>query len=82
MSKRNVYQWYKLFTEDREDVNDDDRSGRRSTSTTDENVEGEKNIVMENARMTIREVAEDVDISVNSCYAILSDVLGMKRVGR
>lgn len=80
LSKKNVYKWYKLFTEGREDVNDDARPGRPSTSTTDENVEAVKKIVMENRRITIREVAEDVGISVGSCHAIFSDVLGMKRV--
>ena len=35
---------------------------------------------MENRRITIREVAEDVGISVGSCHAIFSDILGLKRV--
>ena len=35
---------------------------------------------MENRRITIREVAEDVGILVGSCYAIFSDILGLKRV--
>ena len=80
LSKKSVYKWYKLFTEGREDVNDDARPGRPSTSTTDENVEAVKNIVKKNRRITIREVAEDVGISVGSCHEIFSDVLGMKRV--
>ena len=80
LSKKNVYKWYKLFTEDREDVNNDAHPGRPSTLTTDENVEAVKKIVKENRRITIREVAEDVGISVGSCHEIFSDVLGMKRV--
>ena len=36
--------------------------------------------VMKNRRITIREDAEDVSISVGSCHAIYSDVLGMKCV--
>ena len=39
-----------------------------------------KKIVMENRRITIREVAEDVGISVGLCHAIFSDILGLKRV--
>ena len=35
---------------------------------------------MENHRITIREVAEDVGISVGSCHAIFSDILGLNRV--
>ena len=36
--------------------------------------------VMKNRRITIREDAEDVSISVGSCHAIFSNVLGMKHV--
>ena len=35
---------------------------------------------MENRRITIGEVAEDVSISVGSCHAIFSDILGLRRV--
>ena len=80
VSQKSVYKWYKLFTEGREEVNDDARPGRPSTSTTSENTKAVKKIVMENRRITIREVAEDVGISVGSCHAILSDILGLKRV--
>ena len=61
---------YKLFIEGREDVNDEAHPGRSSTSTTDENVEVVKKITMENRLITIREVVEDVSISVGSCHAI------------
>ena len=80
VSQKSVYKWYKLFTEGREEVNDDARPGRPSTSTTNENTEAVKKIVMENRRITIREVAEDVSISVGSCHAIFTDILGLKRV--
>ena len=35
---------------------------------------------MENRRITIREVGKDVGISVGSCHAISSDILGLNRV--
>ena len=49
-------------------------------STTNENMEAVKKIVMENRRITVREVAKDVGISVGSCHAIFSDILGLKRM--
>ena len=61
-------------------MNDDARPGRPSTSTTNENTEAVKKIVMENRRITIRNFAEDVGISVGSCDAISLDILGLKRV--
>ena len=80
VSQKSVYKCYKLFTEGREEVNDDARPGRPSTSTTNENTEAVKKIVIENHRITIREVAEYVGISIGSCHAIFSDILGLKRV--
>ena len=77
MSKTRVFEWYKRFKEGRED---DNSTGRPSTSTTDDNVEQVKKMILENRRITIREVADDVGISFGSCQAIFSDVLGMKRV--
>jgi len=36
--KIRVYEWYKCFQDSRKDVEDDERAGRRSISTTHENV--------------------------------------------
>ncbi|UYV72286.1 hypothetical protein LAZ67_9002458 [Cordylochernes scorpioides] len=38
LDRSNVYRWYKMFSEGREDVNDEERAGRPSTSTTDEKI--------------------------------------------
>jgi AraC-like DNA-binding protein len=77
MSKTRVYESYKRFKEGREVVEDDDRP---SKSTTDDNVEQVKKMILKNRQITIREVADDVGISFGSCQAIFSDVLGMKRL--
>ena len=61
-------------------MNDDACPGRPSTSTTNENTKAVKKIVMENRRITIREVAEDVGISVGSCHAVFSDIFCLKHV--
>ena len=63
MSRTLVQLWYNRFKEGREDVNDDPRPGRPNTSTTDENIEGVKKMILYNRRMTIRELADDVGIS-------------------
>ena len=41
-------------------MNDEERARRPSTSTTDENIDEVKNIVLVNRRITVREVAEDL----------------------
>ena len=77
MSKTRVYEWYKRFQDGCEDVEDDERP---STSTTHENVENVKEMVMNDRRITIREVADLVGILIGSCHEIFLNVLGMKRV--
>ncbi|KAG5323782.1 MOS1T transposase, partial [Pseudoatta argentina] len=49
LDRSNVYRWYKMFSEGREDVkNDEERAGRPSTSTTDENIDEVKKIIFTN----------------------------------
>ena len=36
-------------------------------------------MILDNRRIAIREVADDIGIFFGSCHAILTDVLGMKR---
>lgn len=45
-SKTRVYEWQKRFHDGRKDVVDDGRPGLPSTSTTDENVEKVKEMVI------------------------------------
>ena len=52
------------------DVNNDARHGRPSTSTTDENMEAVKKIILDNCW----EAAHDPGISFGSCQAIFTDV--------
>ena len=51
MSRTLVQLWYNRFKEDRENVNDDIRPGRPSTSTIDESIEAVKKMVLDNRRM-------------------------------
>ena len=78
LSRTQVQLWYNRFKEGREDINDDARPGRPSTSTTDKNIEAVKKRILDNSGITIREVADDVGISFGSCQSIFTDVLGMK----
>ena len=77
MSRTQVQFWYNRFKEGRENINDDARPGHPSTSTTDENIEAVKKITLDNRRITIREVADEVCSSFGSCQAIFMDVLDL-----
>ncbi|XP_011263146.2 uncharacterized protein LOC105255530 [Camponotus floridanus] len=80
LSERNVYKWYKHFKEGRESVEDEERSGRPSTSTDEQHVKKIEELVLANRRMTVRDLADAVGISKGSANTILKDILGLKRV--
>ncbi|UYV84186.1 hypothetical protein LAZ67_X001468 [Cordylochernes scorpioides] len=80
LDRSNVYRWYKMYSEGREDVNDEERAGRPSTSTTDEKINEVEKMILANRRITVREVAEDLNISIGSCHSIFINDLGMRRV--
>ena len=48
------------------------------TSTTNENIEAVKKMILDNRRFTIREVANNAGISLGSCQAIFTNFLGKK----
>jgi len=63
-----TYEWWERFKEGRSSVDDDPRSGRPSTSKTDDNVANVREVIRSNRPLTVREVAEDVSISKAVCH--------------
>jgi DNA-binding transcriptional regulator GbsR (MarR family) len=61
-------------------VKDADHSGHPLTSKTDENVDKVKDLVLENRRITIHEVANILGISVGSVHTSLKDSLNMHNI--
>lgn len=80
MSEARVYEWHKRFREGREDVHDDKKTGRPLTSTTEENVEKIRVIVRQDRRMSIRLIAEQLNIDKETVRTILTERLGMRKV--
>ena len=61
-------------------VGDDPRPGRTSTSTNDDRVVSVRAVIRENRRLTFREVADEVGISVGSCHQSFTEKLQMRGV--
>ncbi|CAK9826080.1 Protein GVQW3 [Anthophora retusa] len=66
MSKKNVYKWYKEFQDGRESIEDKEHQGRPSTSTDESHVEEIKKLVLQNRRLTIKDLSDTVGISNGS----------------
>ena len=80
MKKTAVYKWVKCFSEQRESVTDEERSGRTATSRTEENTAKVRQIVRENRRLIVRCIAEQVNIDRETVRKIFTEDLDMRKV--
>jgi len=76
-SQATVYEWFSRFKRGDMSLEDQPRSGRPSTSRTDENV---CDAIMFDRRRTIDELEALTGVSWSSCQRILTEKLHMKRV--
>ena len=79
MSRTRVFEWHKRFVEGRKDVEDDPKSGRPCTSTTDTNIKKVWQLVRSDRRLTIRVIANEVGMDKETVRTILVDTLGMRK---
>ena len=66
--------------EDREDVDDDPKSWRPCTSTTDANIEKVRQLVLTDRRLIIQVIANELGMDKEMVHTILVDTLGMRKV--
>ena len=78
--KTAVYKWVKRFSEGRESVTHEERSGWPATSRSEENIAKIRQIVCENLLLTVRSIAEQVNIDRETVRKILTDDLDMRKV--
>jgi len=68
------------FPEGRESVTDEERSGRPATSRTEENIAKARQILRENRRLTVRSIAEQVNIDRETVRKVLTEDLDMRKM--
>jgi len=71
--------WVKRFSEGRESVTDEERSGWLARSRTEENNAKVRQLVRENRRFTVRSIAEQVNIHRQTVWKILTEDLDMSQ---
>ena len=79
MKNTAVYKWVKRFSEESESVTDEERSGRPAKSRTEENVAKVRQIASENRRLTVRSIAQQVNIDRETIRKILTEDLDMRK---
>jgi histone-lysine N-methyltransferase SETMAR len=80
LSQSRTFLWYKRFKDGRMSVDDYERSGRPSTSTTPENIVKVREAIIVDRRRTIHDVCEIVGLSYRTVQHILADTLNMRHI--
>ena len=75
-----IFRCIKRFKEGQDDLKDDSREGRPSTSTSHENIKAVQELVEKDRRITIDEIATILEISHGSAFLILRDHLGLSKL--
>lgn len=80
VSKKCVYEWFQRFTDGKEDVKDEPRSGRPRTSTTPDNVERVRRMLAADRRLSLRMIAGELQISLDSVSTIVHKHLHKRKI--
>ena len=71
--------WYKCFEEGRENIKDDQRSGRPSVVTSS-HVAAAKQLLDKDRRITIRDIVAKTDYSYGTVSGIIHNQLNMRQI--
>jgi len=80
LSRTQVFQWHARFKTGRTSVDDDKHTGRPTSCTTPETVARIQELIHQDRRQTIRDIAEEVEVGYGTCQRVLMEELGMYRV--
>jgi len=78
LSRSQVFKGYKAFSDGRESIKGEPRSGRHSTSKTDNNVEIVQALLRSDRRLTVRMIASELNLNHTTVHQILTEELAMK----
>ena len=80
MGTTQIKEWYKRFKDGRVSVESEARSGRPSTSRNEIVIDSMRTLGMQDRRIKIRELVEEVGKSTGSVYSIVIDDLDYRRI--
>ena len=71
MSRSRTFEWFSRFAAGGDTIKDNPRSGRPSTSTQPEQVEAVRELLLQDRRIGLKAIAEEVGISYGSVRHIV-----------
>jgi len=74
------FEWHRRFKEEREDVQDDPRSGQPKTQRTGANVDRVRTLVRSDRRLGVRVIAEELNMNRETVRQIVKEDLGMRKI--
>ena len=80
MQKWSVFEWHRRFKEGREDVQEDPRSGQPKTQRTDINVDRVRTFVRSDRRLSVRVIAEELNMSRETVRQVVKEDFGMRKI--
>jgi len=80
-SHRIIYEWIEMFENVHMSLTDAERSRLPATATTMRKEERTLELISENRRITVEEVAGRLNVSVDSAYSLIHDSLKFSKVG-
>ena len=75
-----VKTWVADFKRGKESTDDDTRTGRQKSATMDAQVEGICRMVMNDRRVTVKHMAETLNVSAGSFHTALTQILRMSKL--
>ncbi|XP_025105736.1 uncharacterized protein LOC112571137 [Pomacea canaliculata] len=75
-----VNTWAAEFKRDRVSTEDDPRSGQPKTSTTDDQVDVNHRLVLNDGHITVQQIAKSKGISSGSAHTVLTEILEMSKL--
>jgi len=80
LSRSQVFRWHMSFLEGQEQVEDEPRAGRPSTSKADGNVERVRSLVRSDRRWTLRIISSELNLNWFTVHQILTQDLDVRKV--
>jgi len=79
MSRAQAFRWHKMFSGGRTVVEGEQRNGRSSATRTGDNTAGVRELVGSNRRLTVRMIADEVNMNWETVRLTLTEEFGMRK---